>query len=497
MKNIILVSLPKVETNFPPAALSILASVAKENGRGVKIFDYNLDLFYDLSSDEWDDLESWLSFSMDHLSLELENKLHQIFIDRLKEIVDAETEFVCFSVFSYFSNRIAAKVLEWYPGVCSVPTIIGGSGISTDISANNKEIFGEHIVKNKLANYVIFGEGEVTLERLLNGCSDYPGININNPVQIEDLTALPIPTYEYFDMPRYQNKKILITGSRGCVRKCTFCDIELTWPQFRYRKAEHIVEEMERHFDDYGVTEFEFTDSLINGSISNFDRFNELLYNRKQLRPELAPIKYQGQFICRPSNQQRERSYELMHLAGCTMLITGIESFSNNVRNHMKKKFSDDDISYHLEQCGRWNIPNVLLMIVGYPTETLEDHQANLNALRRYKTYADMGTIFMVRWGFTMHLYEHTPIMNMVDELQISLESNIKFDSLYGWTSGLNPGNTLRERIRRRLEIHELSVELGYPMPRVKEELLILKKLAERSKEFTQAPAKIFELRTA
>lgn len=497
MKNIILVSLPKVETTFPPAALSILASVAKENGRGVKIFDYNLDLFYTLSSDEWDNLESWLSFSMDQLSPELENKLHQIFVDQLKDTVDSETEFVCFSVFSYFSNRIAAKVLEWYPNICSVPTIIGGAGISTDISANNNEIFGEHIVKNKLANYVIFGEGEITFDRLLNGCSEYPGINSNNPVQIGDLTALPMPTYEFFDMPRYQNKKILITGSRGCVRKCTFCDIELTWPQFRYRKAEHIVEEMERHFDDYGVTEFEFTDSLINGSINNFDRFNELLYNRKQLRPELSPIRYQGQFICRPSSQQRERSYELMHLAGCTMLITGIESFSHNVRNHMKKKFSDDDIAYHLEQCGRWNIPNVLLMIVGYPTETLQDHQANLDALRRYKNYADMGTIFMIRWGFTMHLYEHTPIMNMVDELQISLESNIKFDSLYGWTSGLNPDNTLRERIRRRLEIHELSVELGYPMPRVKEELLILKKLAARSKEFTQAPAKIFELKPA
>ena len=494
MKNIVLVSLPKVETAFPPAALSILSSIAKKNQKQVKVFDYNLDLYDQLSTSEWELLEAWLTFSIDNLDPDLETKLQIIFIECLHKIIDHNTEFVCFSVFSYFSNRIAVKVLDWYKSSCKTPSVVGGSGVSTDVSAVHKEIFGEYLIKNQLADFVIFGEGELAFDSLLNNQPDYPGINSNRPIQIEDLSALPTPTYEYFDMSRYQNNKILITGSRGCVRKCTFCDIELTWPKFRYRTAEHIVEEMVIHFYEYGITEFEFTDSLINGSISNFDRFNELLYNKKQKNPDLAELKYQGQFICRPSNEQKEYSYELMHLAGCSMLITGIESFSNNVRTHMKKKFSNSDIDYHLEQCARWNIPNIFLMIVGYPTETLGDHQDNLNALQRYKTYADMGTIFMLRWGFTMHLYEHTPIMSMIDELQIELENNIKFDSLYGWTSKLNPENTLRERIRRRLEIHELAVELGYPMPRVREELLILKKLAERSHEFLQHPKKIFEL---
>jgi hypothetical protein len=172
-----------------------------------------------------------------------------------------------------------------------------------------------------------------------------------------------------------------------------------------------------------------------------------------------------------------------MHLAGCNMLITGIESFSQNVRNHMRKKFNNSDIDYHFEQCARWGIPNILLMIVGYPTETEQDHLDNINAIKRYKPYVDMGTIFMVRWGLTMHLYEHTPIMSMLKELDINISNDIKFDSVYSWTSGNNPTNTLQERIRRRLEIHELCVELGYPMPRVLEELLVLVNLAEKSRE--------------
>ena len=491
MKELVFVSLPKVETAFPPGALAILSSVAKNNNYAVSVFDYNLDLLETLSESEWDLLESWNTLAVEHISVELEQKLKDLFITNLKNKISKNTKFVCFSVFSYFSNRIATKVLQWYQEEYKIPSVVGGSGVSTDTSPNNKEIFGEYLIRKELADYVVFGEGEETFDQILKHNVSYPGINKNNPIQIEDLSSLPIPTYEFFDMARYQNKKILITGSRGCVRNCTFCDIELTWPKFQYRNAQSIVDEIKKHFYEYGVTEFEFTDSLINGSISNFDKFNELLYNEKQKHPELEPIRYQGQFICRPSEQQKERTYELMHLAGCNMLITGIESFSNNVRQHMKKKFSNEDIDYHFTQCARWGIPNILLMIVGYPTETNRDHQDNLDAIVRYKHYADMGVIFMIRWGLTMHLYDHTPIMGMLNELGINIDQNIKFDSVYSWTALSNPSNTLQERIQRRIDIHELCVAMGYPMPRVQEELMVLKTLAEKAKDLPKQPVKI------
>jgi hypothetical protein len=136
-------------------------------------------------------------------------------------------------------------------------------------------------------------------------------------------------------------------------------------------------------------------------------------------------------------------------------------------------------------------------MIVGYPTETMSDHQENLDALVRYKKYVDMGTIFMVRWGLTMHLYDHTPIMGMIDTLGIDVQDNIKFDSVYSWTATTNPANTLKERIRRRIEIHELCVKLGYPMPRVREELLAIKTLAEKSQMLDHKPKVRIAIETA
>ena len=51
-------------------------------------------------------------------------------------------------------------------------------------------------------------------------------------------------------------------------------------------------------------------------------------------------------------------------------------------------------------------------------------------------------------------------------------------DWIYGrnWINLDNPDLTLEERIRRRMELHEISVNLGYHQPKIKEELYTLKK---------------------
>ena len=109
-----------------------------------------------------------------------------------------------------------------------------------------------------------------------------------------------------------------------------------------------------------------------------------------------------------------------------------------------------------------------------------------------------MGVIFMLRWGYTMHLFKNTPITDayMTDELQLNLDQSVEFNNAWGWTIGSNPTNTTQERLRRRLELHELSVKLGYPMPRVREELLILKSIAEQfqTEQSQQPTKKILEL---
>jgi hypothetical protein len=70
----------------------------------------------------------------------------------------------------------------------------------------------------------------------------------------------------------------------------------------------------------------------------------------------------------------------------------------------------------------------------------------------------------------------------MTDELQLSFTDNAFHDSMFNWVAGINPGLDLAERIRRRIELHELSMELGYSMPHSKKELSSMYQLAQNIK---------------
>lgn len=490
MKKAILVNIPLTELLYPAAGLAAIAPVFKQHGISTLISDLNLDLADAVSDDMLQKIYHWCELTCS-LSIETTTFLTAWLEQKVLEWKSHDPDYIAISVFSYHSivfAQLLLKVLKTQSLDSNI--IIGGSGVSSNLNAiTNHTTFGQQIIDNQWASNVIFGEGEVALDSLLDN-KHYPGINTNNPIQVENLDQLLPPDYSDFDFGRYRDNRLLITGSRGCVRQCTFCDIDLTWPKFKYRSPESQVNEVIEHAKRYNVKRFEFTDSLINGSVAGWIKFNELLANAKQRDPELSDISYSGQFICRDQQSQPAIMYELMHYAGARQITVGIESFSERIRNAMKKKFNDASIEYHLEQCARWGIPNVLLMLVGHPEETIKDHQSNIAALHKFKNYSDMGIIFMIRWGTTMHILKDTPLYR--DGMYDIHVNDLYNDSIYNWSNSGNPTLTLQERIRRRLELHVLSYQLGYSQPNSKSELTMLLNLLD---SYSPVPSKkIFKI---
>jgi radical SAM superfamily enzyme YgiQ (UPF0313 family) len=170
-----------------------------------------------------------------------------------------------------------------------------------------------------------------------------------------------------------------------------------------------------------------------------------------------------GQFICRPATQLKDIDYAEMAEAGCETLVVGIESFSNRIRDHMKKKFSNDDIDNHFESCARYGIKNVLLMLSGYVIETPEDHQLQLDYLKKYQIYGLSRVIYAINMEVSgLLFFRDTPLLDMTDELQVTFphwDSNGNRDE---WVSAANPGLTAKERLRRSLEIMQTAYDLGY-----------------------------------
>lgn len=491
MKKFWFVNLPVMELWNPSAALASLTPFIRDANLEPIHVDLNINLFEDLSDSDWENLIDWCNFINDDIDQHVLDAIDDTY-RRVFQNLD-EVEWIGISVFSFVNARTTYRLLQI---LSSIPNrkfkiLLGGNGCSSSLASFEQIPFGEYCLKYKLTDHVIFADGELALQALLAGNLPYPGVDKQDFEQIKNLDDLPLPDYTSMDFSKYKDSRVLVTSSRGCVRKCTFCDIEVTWPKYAYRSPHLIVEEMRKHVHELGVVNFEFTDSLINGSVSNFAKFNELLADAKIKDSAMKDVTYMGQAICRNKSNMKPYVYELMHYAGCKQLFIGIESFSERVRAHMKKKFSDSDIEYHLEQCSRWNIPNIFLMIVGYPTETLQDHESQLRSIRKYSDYAKSGAISMLRWGLTMHIYENTPITRYAEELKLMHTGDEYHDSLFTWISGTNPGLDIRERIRRRIEVHEMSAEYGYSMPNARSELQSMLKLAEQVEKLPKQPALI------
>lgn len=496
MKRLAFVTLPSTELERPPAAAAALSACARAVGWHCEIFDFNLWLNANVSNEVWIELEEYWRCKRLALSDTTEQELQRVTDEFLQQIKQYKPDMVGVSVFSRMSVLSAWWMCRQIRSTLNCKIVIGGAGAyawpGSLPSMNTQNLtaatFAEYAQEAKVIDYYIQGDGEVALMQLLQDNSDYAGINGQAPVQIDNLTELPHPDYQGIEPEKYfytHEPGIYITASRGCVRNCTFCNVPELWPKFRARSADDVVSEIVRGKKKFDVNLFHFTDSLLNGNMKTWREINHRLIEAKRQDASLAPVKYMGQFICRTRMEQGERDWELMAQAGADLFVVGIETFSHRVRKHMGKNYSNADIDFHFAQSARHGIKNVVLMFVSYPTETLEDHQANIEFLHRYRHYAKSGIIHMVRWGYTGMFRESGKLAKHSDvDMEVDPDFASRFHNLpqgirdialgFGWVNRQNPDLTLRERIRRRLELHEISVKLGWPQTRNREELQIL-----------------------
>jgi hypothetical protein len=209
------------------------------------------------------------------------------------------------------------------------------------------------------------------------------------------------------------------------------------------------------------------SDSLVNGSLKAFNDFIRTLanYNNTNLDKK---IKWVGQYITRPvSNVLNDEYYNLLKASGGEGLTIGVESGSDSVREHMKKKFTTTDVDAELEQFDRRGIVCVLLFFSCYPTETWQDFLDTVDMFIRYQKYCASGTVYKLTLGTPYTHHPQTPLWNMQED--IGLISSAGSDIL--WILEDNPELTFYERVRRRLILQEVALCLRLPMSRNTAEL--------------------------
>jgi len=449
--DIIICILPKIRPDAPTVGPNILKAHAEKHGHKVLVEDLNIELY--VAMERRGDHAEYYGDN-DHVFAGNNTRVTDEFsllMDRYAELVDswierwrqANPRYIGLSIFSRFSQQIGMYLSQLIrQRLPHIKIVWGGAYIGNWIKPHFNDGLLDHFIR---------GDGENSLLALLNGDLTAPGIDKLSPNQI-NVNEMSVPDYsdinwDLYKKSRFGETPIYITASRGCVKRCTFCDVYQIWPEYRYRSGENIAAEIIALRKKWNRNTFMFTDSLINGSMK---AFREMMTCLIEYRKQDSDWNWISQYIIRPKKQNPESDFEMMRASGCNWIDIGIESFSKDVRWHMGKKFTDEDMWYTFSMLRKHGIGASLLGFIGYPTETEADHAINLDTLRKihkrgYFTTHDNGSVLRPSFISTLLLDPDTPLGHIIkDELQ--------FEDSMNWTYR---ENTPAVRYRRYQEFHE------------------------------------------
>ena len=260
--------------------------------------------------------------------------------------------FVGFSVcFNQLLASLAAAALikKKFP---HTTIIFGGSSCAATAGKSIVDAFS-------CVDFVIQGEGEKSLLefcRYISGeRSDLPEnifstapakqqpSSFNDPSdnsQLPELDALPAPDYsDYISGLKkwFPDKPFIpvlpVEFSRGCWwNKCTFCNLNLQWCGYRYKKAAQMLAEVTELSNRYGCLDFTFTDNMIPPQ--------ESLHFFSQTKKLFSDFSFFAEIRALGKNKSIADVFSLYRNGGLSTIQVGIESLSNSLLKRMRKGVS-------------------------------------------------------------------------------------------------------------------------------------------------------------
>lgn len=256
----------------------------------------------------------------------------------------------------------------------------------------------------------IMGEGERTLVTLLthldnkDKLSGVPGLvyrengsilTTERGPLISNLDEIPYPAWDLLsDFPwryrpaAFKYKRLpatYILTTRGCPRKCIFCDTAVFKGKIRVFGVKYVLDMIELLYRKYGIRELAIED----------DTFMCIKPRLIEICEELLKRKIDISWSC--NGRVDDASLEvlvLMKKTGCWQIGYGIESGDQKVLDFSKKGITLDKV----EQAVRWTreagIRSKGFFILGFPIDNDETMRATINFAKRI-TLDDISVNFM------------------------------------------------------------------------------------------------------
>lgn len=261
----------------------------------------------------------------------------------------------------------------------TIPVVLGG---------HHPSLYGEKLIRNPNINFVVRGEGELTMAELVSRLfrpeknfsgvrgllyKDKGEIRANPPRElIQDLDLLPIPNRDLVLNDHYISGNHLMT-SRGCPFHCTYCGARELWGRkVRRRSVGNVLQEVRGLIKRSGSRSIAFWD----------DSFT---CDRAYLRDLMKALRtIDGlSFSCITRLDLVDKEIlSLLKEAGCHQILFGIESGSEQILKRMQKGMHKDFIRKKVGEVHSFGIPWLGFFMMGYPGERKEDILETLDFLK-------------------------------------------------------------------------------------------------------------------
>lgn len=257
------------------------------------------------------------------------------------------------------------------------------------------------------ADFVVLGEGEVTLGELLDRLTGQAGggpgavtglafrdedgtlVSTGRRENLRDLDALPFPAWDLVDVERYRRAWIRhgrfsmnMSTTRGCPFHCNWCAKPIWGQRYAVRSPENVVTELEWLRNTFRPDHISFVDDIFGLKPGWLRSFADLVRDRDVVVP----------FKClsRADLLLRDGEVEALRDAGCETVWMGAESGSQQILDAMEKGTRVEQIVEASRRLRAAGVRFGLFLQFGYPGEGPEDIEATRRLVRECRP-GDIG----------------------------------------------------------------------------------------------------------
>jgi anaerobic magnesium-protoporphyrin IX monomethyl ester cyclase len=246
------------------------------------------------------------------------------------------------------------------------------------------------------ADFVVFGEGELTMQDLLEvfrtdateSCTRIPGLayldadgNMHETArrtQIADLDRQPWPARHAIDISRYVKTwrdahgkgSINFITARGCPYKCRWCSHQVFGQTHRRRDPLLVVDEVEWLLQTYSPDMVWVSDDVFT-------------INHKWIRDYAAEMRRRGlriPFECiSRADRLNAEMLDLLAELGCFRVWIGSESGSQRILDAMDRGVKVEQVQQAVALTRERGIESGMFLMWGYEGEELDDIEATIN----------------------------------------------------------------------------------------------------------------------